>query len=136
MFAFSQNRVVSGKVTDKDGAAVPFASVKVKGSRTGISADAYGAYSIRIKDGDVLEISATGFKAVDVPVGTQTYLTSVLEKGTNTMTEVVVTSAGVMLLKKLHVPSEKMLVGPSEKMCAAIKLLPMKQFYGFSIVFF
>ena len=94
IFAFAQNRVVSGKVADKDGAAVPFASVKVKGSKTGVSADAYGAYSIRVKDGDVLEITATGFKAIEVPVGTQTYLSSVMEKSLATnMTEVVVTSA-------------------------------------------
>ena len=94
IFAFAQNRVVSGKVADKDGAAVPFASVKVNGSKTGVSADAYGAYSIRVKDGDVLEITATGFKAIEVPVGTQTYLSSVMEKSLATnMTEVVVTSA-------------------------------------------
>ena len=42
VFAFAQSRVVSGKVTDKDGNPVPFASVKVKGSKTGLSADATG----------------------------------------------------------------------------------------------
>ena len=92
VFAFAQNRVVSGKVTDKDGNPVPFASVKIKNGKTGVQADAYGAYSIKVKDGDVLLVSATSFKEVEVPVGTQTYLNSTLER-TGNLTEVVVTSA-------------------------------------------
>jgi hypothetical protein len=60
--AFAQTRVVSGKVTDKDGAAVAFASIKVKGSKTGSQADALGTYTIRVKDGDVLEISAANLE--------------------------------------------------------------------------
>lgn len=92
--AFAQNRVVSGKVTDKDGNPVPFASIKVKGSKTGagVAADAYGAYTISVKDGATLVISATNFGEVEVPVGTQTYITTSLEKK-GTMVEVVVTSA-------------------------------------------
>ena len=42
--AFAQSRVVTGKVTDTDGNPVSFATVKVKGTNTGLSADANGAY--------------------------------------------------------------------------------------------
>lgn len=95
VLAFAQTRVVSGRVTDRDGNAVPFASIKIKGTPTGISADANGAYTIRIKDGDVLEVSGTSFKPVDVPVGTQTSITTMLEKNTavNDLKEIVVTGA-------------------------------------------
>lgn len=95
VLAFAQTRVVSGRVTDKDGNAVPFASIKIKGTPTGISADANGAYTIRIKDGDVLEVSGTSFKPVEVPVGTQTSITTSLEKNTavNDLKEIVVTGA-------------------------------------------
>ena len=48
VLAFAQNRVVSGKVTDKDGNAVPFATVKIKDKSTGVSADATGAFSIKV----------------------------------------------------------------------------------------
>ena len=68
-FAFAQNRVVSGKVTDADGNAVAFASVKLRGSKTGVSADANGAFTIRAKTGDVLEVSGTGYITKEFPVG-------------------------------------------------------------------
>jgi len=93
VLAFAQNRVVTGKVIDKDGNPVPFATVKVKGSNAGLSADANGAYSIRVKDGDVLEISGTSYQTASVPVGTQTVLNTTLDRNVNELKEVVVTGA-------------------------------------------
>lgn len=94
VLAFAQTRVVSGKVTDSDGNPVSFATIKIKGSSIGLSADANGAYSIKVKTGDVLEISGASFKTTEVPVGTQTVVNVVLEKGTTAeLKEVVVTSA-------------------------------------------
>ncbi len=95
IFAFSQNtRVVSGKVTDRDGNVVPFATIKVKGSATGTQADAYGAFIVKVKDGATLVISAASFKEIEIPVGTQTVINASLEKGATTdLKEVVVTSA-------------------------------------------
>jgi len=49
VLAFAQNRVVTGKVTNSDGSAVPNATIKVRGTPTGLSADANGAYSIKVK---------------------------------------------------------------------------------------
>jgi TonB-linked SusC/RagA family outer membrane protein len=89
VLAFAQTRVVSGKVTDKDGNPVPFASVKIKGSKTGLAADATGAYFIKVKQGDVLEISGSGFKQVEVSVGTLSVLSTVLDRNSE-LTEVVV----------------------------------------------
>ena len=97
VLAFAQNsRVVSGKVTDKDGNAVPFSTIKVKGTNTGTQADAYGAFAIKVKDGAVLEISASGYKTEDVNVGTRSTIVQVLQLGgTSTIAEVVVTALGV-----------------------------------------
>ena len=92
ILASAQTRVVSGKVTDKDGSSVPFASVKIKNTKGGVQADALGTYTIKVKDGDILEISAANFKALDVSVGSQSSITTILEK-TGTLTEVVVTGA-------------------------------------------
>ncbi len=94
VLAFAQSRVVTGKVTDANGNPVSFASVKVKGTQTGVSADANGAYSLRVNAGAVLEISGASFKTTDVPVGTQSVLSTVLESSnTSDLKEVVVTGA-------------------------------------------
>ena len=94
LLAFSQSRVVTGKITDKDGRAVPFASVKIKGSPNGVSADDNGQYSLKVKAGDVLNISSSGFTPVDVAVENQTSLFTTLERSTKgDIKEVVVTGA-------------------------------------------
>lgn len=94
VLAYAQSRVVSGRVTDENGNPVPFATVTVNGTRTGLSADANGQYTIRVKDGEVLSISGTGYVATNVNVGTLTNITTVLQKDAkNVLTEVVVTSA-------------------------------------------
>ena len=94
VLAFAQSRVVTGKVVDIDGNPISFASVKVKGTQTGVSADANGAYSLRVNPNAILEISGASFKTIEVPVGTQSVLNTVMEKGAGTdIKEVVVTSA-------------------------------------------
>jgi TonB-linked SusC/RagA family outer membrane protein len=90
--AFSQSRVVTGKVIDVDGNAVPFATIKVKGTTSGQSADANGSYSIRVKNGDALVVSGTGFKQAEFPVGTGNALNVNLERNKE-LVEIVVTSA-------------------------------------------
>ena len=99
VLAFAQTRVVSGRVTDKEGNAVPYASVKVKGTDKGINADAAGVYSIKVKEGDVLVISATNFKAIEVTVGSQSSIATNLEK-TGTLGEVVVTTTSAVGIKR------------------------------------
>jgi TonB-linked SusC/RagA family outer membrane protein len=92
MLAFAQSRVVSGRIIDATGNAVPFASVKVKGSKTGVAADGNGTFSIKIKDGDLLEFSASGYKPSEVNVGTLTNVITILSRNTE-LTEVIVTTA-------------------------------------------
>src|SRR6185312_2649481 len=70
--AFSQTRLVTGKVTDQNGQPVPFASVILKGDKTGTSADANGAFSISAKSGDIL-----------------------VSRSNSALTEVVVTALGI-----------------------------------------
>ena len=61
VLAFAQSRVVTGKVTDTDGNSVPFATIKIKNTNTGVSADATGAYSLRANSNNVLVISGASF---------------------------------------------------------------------------
>jgi len=92
---FAQNRQVTGKVTDMEGKAVPYASVKVKGNTTGVSADVNGGYSIRVKDGDVLQISGAGFESQSITVRSNSNVMDVQLKLAPSMEGVVVTALGV-----------------------------------------
>ncbi len=63
------SRVISGKVTDIDGNPISFASIKIKGTNTGVSADANGVYMIKVSHNDILIISGASFMSIEVPVG-------------------------------------------------------------------
>ncbi len=93
---FAQTKVVTGRVTDLQGQPIPFSSVRIKGTKTGTSADADGSFSLRVKAGDVLIISGAGINSKEVhvladgvPLGIQ------VERSTAALTEVVVTALGV-----------------------------------------
>ncbi|MCX2572959.1 DUF5686 and carboxypeptidase regulatory-like domain-containing protein [Pedobacter sandarakinus] len=61
--AIAQQHIVSGTVKDLNGQAVPFASVYLKNTTTGTSANIDGRYEIRLNDGEhVLSFRAVGYK--------------------------------------------------------------------------
>ena len=89
---FAQQRTVTGKVTDEKGDAVAGASVMEKGTRNGASTSDDGTFSLKVKNGATLLISALSFgnkqvKAADM-VNVQ------LVRTTENLTEVVVTALG------------------------------------------
>jgi TonB-linked SusC/RagA family outer membrane protein len=93
--AFSQNRVVTGKVTTVDGAAVPFASISVNGSKSaGAVADDNGAFSLKAKTGDVFTISGNGVNQGEVTVGASNFVSALLTRSNTELASVVVTSLG------------------------------------------
>ena len=93
--AFSQARLITGKVTDQKGNPVPRASITVKGSTTGVSADDNGSFSINIPGNKtVLIISAVGFQYQEITAGNNTQLNITLSDAA-AMSEVVVTALGI-----------------------------------------
>lgn len=98
--AFSQTRTVTGSVLDETGAPVSYASVSVKGSNAGVSADENGKFSISANEGAVLVFSAAGYSTVEMTVKGNV-VNAVLTKGeTATIEEVVVTALGIRREKK------------------------------------
>jgi TonB-linked SusC/RagA family outer membrane protein len=93
--AIAQQKTVSGTVTDENGNPVPFASVIVKGKKTGVTADAEGRYIINnVNVGDVLVVSAQGRDPKEIAVGTNNVTAVSLGKSnSSTLEEVVVTGA-------------------------------------------
>ncbi len=95
---YAQNRTtVKGKVSNESGEPIPFASVTVKGSQTGVSADSEGNYSIDVPDrpGIKLMVSAVGYEDLEILPGGN----AVLKPG-SAMSEVVVTAFGIKQKKK------------------------------------
>ncbi|MDZ4806757.1 MAG: TonB-dependent receptor plug domain-containing protein, partial [Bacteroidota bacterium] len=95
--AFSQDRVITGKITDsKDGSPVVGASVQPKGSRTGTSTKADGTFSINVGSNvTTLVITSIGYDAQEVSIAGKSSvdISFVATFGSN-LNEVVVTGYG------------------------------------------
>jgi TonB-linked SusC/RagA family outer membrane protein len=99
--AFSQSRVVTGRITNDKGAGVPNASVKVSGSSVGTSTDADGTFSIRVATGTTLNVSSVGFESQTINVGIQSTVAASLKSSNVALQEVVITTAlGIQRTKK------------------------------------
>ncbi|HEY6063514.1 MAG TPA: TonB-dependent receptor plug domain-containing protein, partial [Chitinophagaceae bacterium] len=92
--AFGQNRTITGTVIDEKGDALPGASVSIKGTRTGVSADNNGQFRILAKTGDVLVVSGAGLEPTEATVGTGSTISISVRRLVIAGTEVVVTALG------------------------------------------
>ncbi len=92
---FAQERTITGTVLSSDGAPVPNASILIKGSSIGTQTNLDGQFSIKASKGDVLSISAVGFTAQQIKVGSTSPGTITLERSNNQLQEVVVTALGI-----------------------------------------
>lgn len=89
----AQISTVAGKIIDEKNEPIPFASVKVKNSKEGVSADAQGAFVITASPNAVLIISATGYQLKELAVANQNNIIIQLTAANSELTAVVVTTA-------------------------------------------
>lgn len=89
---YAQEYEVTGKVTDVSNNPLPGVSVLIKGTAQGVTTDFDGKYTIKVKDGDILEFSFLGMKIKQVKVNGQKVINVVLEEDDTILEEVVVTS--------------------------------------------
>ncbi len=87
---------VKGVVRNAGGEPVGFASVRAKGATTAVAADEDGVYSLKVKKGTVLEVSAVGYAVKDVVVVTA--MTDVTLEGAITIGEAVVVMTGAIAI--------------------------------------
>lgn len=88
--------VIKGRVTDNTGAAIPNASVIIKGTTTGVSTNANGEFSISVPDRTViLVVRSIGFIAKEVSAASGTTINVVLAADTQQLSEVTVTALGI-----------------------------------------
>lgn len=100
--SFAQDITVTGKVTTSDGAALPGASILIKGSTTGVPTDGNGNFRINVPSTkSVLVVSMIGMLPQEITVGNQTNLTITMQDDTKLLSEVIVVGYGIQ--KKLDV---------------------------------
>jgi len=86
---------VTGVVNDEKGNPAVNASVIVRGSKTGVTTDASGAFAIDVPNQkSVLTISSTGFEPQEMVVGNKTNFNLSLKVSTSQLNEVVVVGYG------------------------------------------
>ena len=97
---FAQQREVTGKVTDANGTPLNGATVKVRNSRGGTSADVNGFFKINAAANAVFEVSAIGYETKELNIGSQTSVNVPLFLDNRPMSEVVVTGTGAATSKR------------------------------------
>lgn len=86
---------ISGTITS-NGEPVPYASIYIKDTATGTSADANGNYQLTVPTGEIkLVAQSQGFrgrtKALNLPNGDEEIVNFILAEGNDTLDEVVIT---------------------------------------------
>lgn len=97
---FAQTRDVTGKVTDANGSPLNGASIRVKGTRGGVSAGPDGTFTIKAAPNATLIVSAVGYEAKEISIGTSMNVATTLQLDTKALSEVVVTGTGSATSRK------------------------------------
>lgn len=95
VMTFAQSKVITGKVVDQQNQPIPFSSVHIKGTKSGVVADAEGNYSIKVAPGQTLVVSGAGLVEKEVTVGSSSTIDFAITRKESSMTEVVVTALGI-----------------------------------------
>jgi TonB-linked SusC/RagA family outer membrane protein len=98
----AQTSTVKGMITDaSSGIPIPGANVVVKGTKTSVSTDFDGKFSINVPNQSaVLVFSYVGSASKEIPVSGQTTINVTLGADTHQLGEVVVTALGIKREKK------------------------------------
>jgi TonB-linked SusC/RagA family outer membrane protein len=98
--SFAQTRQITGTVT-ADGAPIPGASVKIKGTTTGVTTDENGAFKLSANDNATIVVSFIGYEPQEFRVGTKSKFDVKLSTNVGALNEVVVIGYGTAKRKDL-----------------------------------
>ena len=92
---YGQDITVTGKVSDAgNGEPVPYASVHLDGTMTGVSTDEYGVYSIKVPSDGVLVFSSIGYVSLQMAIDGRTELDVALDPDAEFIDETIVVAYG------------------------------------------
>ncbi len=98
--AYSQEKTVSGNVTDETGIPLPGVNILIKGTTTGIQTDFDGNYAIQANEGQILMFSYIGQQSFEITIGQSNLINVQMKQDTQALEEVVVTAQGIKREKK------------------------------------
>ncbi len=94
-FAMAQQTVLTGKVTDSSsGESLPGVSIVVKGTTNGTVTDLDGNFNLKVKMGDIVQLSFVGYKTQEIVAQGQKSLAVALVTERSEVNEVVVIGYG------------------------------------------
>lgn len=89
------DKQITGNVTDESGAALPGASVSIKGTSKGTTTDAMGKFALNVADNSVtLVFSFTGYNSQEIVVGNRSVIDVQLKNNNQSLDEVIVVGYG------------------------------------------
>ena len=93
--AYGQNMTVTGVVSDSStGDGIPYASIQLKGTMTGVSTDGEGHFSISVPADGVLIFSSVGYVSQEVNVAGKAKHDILLDPDTEALEETIVVAFG------------------------------------------
>jgi len=102
VMSMTQQRVITGLVTDSDGTPLPSVSILEKGTTNGTLADAGGQYRITVTTANpVLVFSFVGYATQEVAVGSRSLVNMTLEASDIGLDEIVVIGYGTVRKRDL-----------------------------------
>ncbi|MBU2939183.1 TonB-dependent receptor [Lacinutrix sp. C3R15] len=102
VFAFSQNKTITGTITDNSGQPLPSASIVEKGTSNGVQSDFDGVFSIEVSsETAILQISYIGFTSQEISVEGKEVFSITLEEDLAALDEVVIIGYGKVKKKDL-----------------------------------
>ncbi|MGB5819462.1 MAG: TonB-dependent receptor [Saonia sp.] len=100
-FAYTQEKTVSGTVTDQNGVPLPGVNILVKGTTNGTQSDFDGNYAIQASEGQSLVFSYLGQTTVERNVGSANTINVQMQEDAQALEEVVVIGYGNQEEKKI-----------------------------------
>ncbi|MDO5971296.1 TonB-dependent receptor [Flavivirga aquimarina] len=94
MSSFAQEKVISGTIVDANNIPLPGATIIVKNSTNGTSADFDGNYSIKVNQGGTLVFSFVGYITQEIIVGASNSINVAMREDRTNLEEVVVVAYG------------------------------------------
>ncbi len=91
---------VTGKVTDANGAPIPGASIKIKGTNKGTTTNVDGTFTLDASDAVQLEVSSVGYRGQTISASPGQSLSVSLISEAKNISEVVLTALGVRREKR------------------------------------